>query len=75
MKWCNSLPTFQIWKDEFTPRPSWENDGPILNVDGSTMTLTLTSMDLEIQCRTEGDDIIVYPQFKVTRVAGLKQEY
>jgi hypothetical protein len=35
----------------------------------------MTNLDLEIQYRMEGDDIIVYPTFKVTRVAGLKCKY
>jgi hypothetical protein len=32
-------------------------------------------LDLKIQYRTEGDDIVIYPMFKVTRVAGIKRKY
>jgi hypothetical protein len=35
----------------------------------------MTNLDLEIHYRIEGDDIIIYPQFKVTRVAEIKRKY
>jgi hypothetical protein len=34
-----------------------------------------TDLDPEIQYRMEGDDIVVYPTFKVTKVAGVKRRY
>jgi hypothetical protein len=34
-----------------------------------------SNLDLEIQYRMEGDDIVVYPTVKVTRVAGIKHKY
>jgi hypothetical protein len=45
---------------------------------GAASTITkegMTNLDLEIQYRMEGDDIVVYPTFKVTRVVGIKHKY
>jgi hypothetical protein len=35
----------------------------------------LTTLDLEIQYRMEGDNVVIYPQFKVAKVAGIKHKY
>jgi len=72
----NSLPSLQIWKDEPSPRLNSANNGLVPSRAISTMTTGgITSLDPEIQCGMGGDDIVVYPTFKVTRVAGIKRKY
>jgi hypothetical protein len=39
------------------------------------MRVGMTNLDLEIQCRAKGDDIVIYLMFKVTKVAGIKCKY
>ena len=72
----NSLPSLQIWRDEPFPKPSLASNGPVPCEDASaTMMEGTSNLDLEIQYRMEGDDIVVYPTVKVTRVAGIKHKY
>ena len=72
----DSLPSLQIWKDEPSLRPNSVSNALGQCKDASTMTMGgITNLDPEIQYKMEGDDIIVYPMFKVTRVAGIKCKY
>jgi hypothetical protein len=58
------------------PKPNLGNDRPIPSEGDSTMTKdNSTRMDLGIQYRMKGDDIVIYPYHKVTRVAGIKHKY
>jgi hypothetical protein len=55
-KWCDSLPTLQIWKDEPFPKPNLANDEPIPCKGSLTMMRgDLTRLDMGIQSRMEGD--------------------